>query len=86
MDFDNPWDRPYPRATGIFVDKRGVMWQVRKLPGEWHVDGTCRRPTYYLHWADEDPGGSFVEEDGTYTPMTPKELRIFWQAKEIHES
>ena len=77
--------KPYPRATGIFVDKRGVMWQVREIPGETWPDGNVR-PKYYLHWSDEDSGGSFKEGDGVYTPMGPEELKIFWQAKEIHES
>jgi hypothetical protein len=75
-------DKPYPRATGIFVDSfQGDTWQVRKLPGECR-----RRPTYYLHWADEDPGGSFTDEDGTYTPMTPKEIEALWSVKRIQES
>jgi len=86
MDFDNnPWDRPYPRATGIFVDKSGTTWQVHKIPGEFHVDGTRRRSTYYMHWADDDLGGSFRDEDGVYTPMTPKEIDALWSVKQVQE-
>ena len=63
--------RAYPGATGIFIDNKGGVWQVMMVPGsppENHF-----RPTYYMKWADGDPGGSFLEKDGVYI-----ESAAFW--------
>lgn len=58
------YNKYYDGANGHFLDTEGRTWEVYKISrnGEnlylrWDIDG-------------EDPGASFVDADGVYTPFT----------------
>lgn len=63
--------KPYPGATGIFIDNHGMPWQVARIPGKEGV-----RPTLYMRWDvdGDDMGGSFTDEDGVYVEPFPAYL------------
>lgn len=57
--------KKYPGMNGYFTDTNGWTWEVRKID-------TGSRVLYMCWDCDgEDPGGSFLPDDGTFVPLDP---------------
>jgi hypothetical protein len=60
------WEKPYPNATGTFLDRDGKTWEVYKIVGR-------NEEVIYMRWDidGEDPGASFSDQDGTSKSPNP---------------
>lgn len=56
------FNKPYPGASGTFLDGDGNVWQVRLIKHPKHGN-------LYMRWCidGQDPGASFTDKDGIYT-------------------